>query len=615
MNNKRILNSILGTILLLCAGAVLFAVFNGEISSYGIKGGEDIVYDEDILSFDANWKLSKLDNDSIEYPEDYVLNEPVEIPGNIRVRSGQVISMSNALPASVTEGSYLAFVGTDCFVTAYIDGDEIYESPKVKNGSNLTPIPGWCFIPLKNEYSARNVTLCFSYPYSYSAGMIPKIFIGTHAELLLYASYSSYVSLYIGIFIIIMGLIIFIFTIVNPSEEERFSGFTYLGIYVAAIGFILICQINMPRIEARMYYVKYMASNLLVRMLPIIHSLSIYLRAEEKKKRVFVHVFMVCLFGFIASVTLHYAGIMDLTKSLPLASLLLIIEILLSLAFDLKEKGSTPLYRILSAAGILSFSLGLIIDLLSHYVSGINGNVFKSIGSLIFAVSAAVLVIYLSYNRSLEILRQKAELTKGRINLMISQIQPHFIYNTLTAIRAMIKKDPDRAYNTIYDFAGYLRYNINALSDVEMIPFSEELKHIRVYADIEKERFRDRFSILYDIEDGDFGVPPLSVQPFVENAVKHGVCKKSSGGCVTLRAFKEKGYNIVEIEDNGVGFDTSILEGENKRSVGIRNAVYRLKAITDADVDIQSEKGKGTMVRIAFPMEGRNSVEEMSLYQ
>lgn len=113
---------------------------------------------------------------------------------------------------------------------------------------------------------------------------------------------------------------------------------------------------------------------------------------------------------------------------------------------------------------------------------------------------------------------------------------------------------------------------------------------------------KNRLKVEYEIETVNFFVPPLSVQVFVENAIKHGIGQKEEGGTVTIKIHEKDGDHIVVILDNGTGFDTSILEKEgNNVGIGIKNAVYRLKELADATVDICSEPGEGSRVTIVFP--------------
>lgn len=200
-------------------------------------------------------------------------------------------------------------------------------------------------------------------------------------------------------------------------------------------------------------------------------------------------------------------------------------------------------------------------------------------------------------------------LQESKSALMISQIQPHFIYNTLNSIRTLIRIEPDRAYDMVYDFAKYLRAHIDSLSNEKEVIFFRELEHIESYVNIEKVRFGERLRVEFDIQTTDFYLPALSIQPLVENAIKHGVCKRPEGGTVWIRSYKdkenEKGY-VVEVEDDGVGFDVEQWDNAKgvKKSAGINNIRFRVEAISNARLFIESEINKGTKATIKFPDRG-----------
>ena len=199
-----------------------------------------------------------------------------------------------------------------------------------------------------------------------------------------------------------------------------------------------------------------------------------------------------------------------------------------------------------------------------------------------------------------EYIEQEKELQESRTRLMISQVRPHFIFNSLTSIAQLCDEDPAEAKNVTIAFANYLRGNLTSLEKTEPIPFSDELNHIRNYLKIEKTRFGDFLNIVYDIETENFRVPALSVQPLVENAVKHGVGMKEDGGTVTISVHAEDGQIVLAIRDDGVGFDTS-KEMTSDTGIGIRNSTERLKLQCQADVRIESTPGTGTCVTITFP--------------
>ena len=195
----------------------------------------------------------------------------------------------------------------------------------------------------------------------------------------------------------------------------------------------------------------------------------------------------------------------------------------------------------------------------------------------------------------------EAELKESRISIMLSQIQPHFIYNTLGTIERMCLKDPEKAFNLVRNFSLYLRGNFSELDSITPIRFTEELKHVEYYVNIEKVRFPD-MNIEYDVETTAFVMPALSVQPLVENAIKHGLMRLETGGTVVIRSYETPTHFCVEVKDDGVGFDTS-LPIDEKKHVGLRNIRGRLKAMVDGDLILESKPGVGTKAVIMIPKE------------
>lgn len=195
----------------------------------------------------------------------------------------------------------------------------------------------------------------------------------------------------------------------------------------------------------------------------------------------------------------------------------------------------------------------------------------------------------------------EAELKESRISIMLSQIQPHFIYNTLGTIERMCLKDPEKAFNLVRNFSLYLRGNFSELDSVKPIQFSEELKHVEYYVNIEKVRFPD-MNIEYNVEATEFVLPALSVQPLVENAIKHGLMRLETGGTVVIHSYETPTHFCVEVIDDGVGFDTT-LPIDEKKHVGLRNIRGRLKAVVNGALILESKSGVGTKAAIMIPKE------------
>ena len=191
-----------------------------------------------------------------------------------------------------------------------------------------------------------------------------------------------------------------------------------------------------------------------------------------------------------------------------------------------------------------------------------------------------------------------------RIQIMMTQIQPHFLFNTLNTIRALYAKDTVLADRTLESFSTYLRQNLESLSQSDLIPISKELEHTRLYAEIEMLRYPN-IHVEYRIADENFKIPALTIQPLVENAIRHGVRGRKEG-LVTVSTTREGNNHQITIEDNGVGLDFKKKEFSEKKSgektqIGIKNVKERIELLCGGTLLLQSETGAGTRVTIRIP--------------
>lgn len=224
-----------------------------------------------------------------------------------------------------------------------------------------------------------------------------------------------------------------------------------------------------------------------------------------------------------------------------------------------------------------------------------------SLVNLAISISMILMFVVAMVEQNRNLANKEKEAADLRISLMLSQIAPHFIYNTLTAIRRMCVKDPEMAQETITEFADYLRGNLDSLNQREPVPFERELKHLKCYTSIEEKRFGERLHVEYEINTEDFMLPALTVQPLVENAIKHGVCKKTGGGTVRIKTEERQGQIYITVSDDGVGFDPETVETDGENHVGLKNVASRLKTMSEGCMEITSEAGKGTIAVIVLP--------------
>lgn len=286
------------------------------------------------------------------------------------------------------------------------------------------------------------------------------------------------------------------------------------------------------------------------------------------------------------------------------AMYVLLLIPLLVLIFDImliwncrKSLNGTELFTWMSYEAFPIISLGFSFFGLPESVSYSSG-----------ALSVLLLYANLHVVRTKELADDKLELSESKVKLLISQMQPHFMYNSLNSIYYLIGKDPELAKDALDTFSSYLRSNINSLKDVKTVPLTEELKHIEAYLKLEKLRFGDDLNFELDIKDTNFSIPVLSIQPLVENAVKHGVSQKEEGGTVKISTYSDEENYYVKIEDDGVGFDAgSYKDNQASTHVGIFNVNSRIQIMCHGKLSVTSEVGKGTVSLVTLPKDGQKA--------
>lgn len=223
---------------------------------------------------------------------------------------------------------------------------------------------------------------------------------------------------------------------------------------------------------------------------------------------------------------------------------------------------------------------------------------------------AAVILLWLSIyitfilktdKKALKAQEYKEKEEKMRTLLLRQQINPHFIFNSLTTIKDMYHKDLKSGDETLNLFAKYLRLNIESINN-DLIPFEQELSNIENYINLEQIKRSEDLNIVYNIDYYDFTVPVLAIQVFIENAIKYAKTTLKKDGYIEISSYYKNGYIFIEIIDNGIGFDTSKVKSS---SCGVKNAFERFKLLKkEVKTDIKSEIGVGTKVSIQFKKEG-----------
>lgn len=194
----------------------------------------------------------------------------------------------------------------------------------------------------------------------------------------------------------------------------------------------------------------------------------------------------------------------------------------------------------------------------------------------------------------------RIKLEHSLISVSQSQIQPHFVNNVLYNIKVLYRSEPERAERMLNNLSKFLKGNKDAFDTVSHHPFERELEHIECYLEIEKERF-DNISVVYDIAIKNFSVPPLILQPIVENSIQHGLRAKKSGGTIRISTCEKDGKIFISVKDDGVGFDVTKPKDTKRKHLGIENTKFRIEKICNGTMDVKSIVNAGTEVLITIP--------------
>ena len=283
----------------------------------------------------------------------------------------------------------------------------------------------------------------------------------------------------------------------------------------------------------------------------------------------------------------------------PLSALFPGIMLILDIGILIRERDKlTHRERIALWSYFLLPGVAIVVQL---FVYGVYFIVFATI------IGAFVLFLFIASDQTERYYRQREENARLKIDILLAQIQPHFLFNSLTLIKSACRTDPEKAEKAIDRFTEYLRHNMDSLSIDSPIPFVQELEHVRRYLELQQLRFREDLNVVYDLECTEFAIPTLTLQPLVENAVTYGIRRSETGtGTVAVRTREYPDRYEVSVIDTGPGFVVEKIPGDKERShTGIRNVRERLRHICGGELQIDSAVGSGTTATIRLPRAGQ----------
>ena len=224
-------------------------------------------------------------------------------------------------------------------------------------------------------------------------------------------------------------------------------------------------------------------------------------------------------------------------------------------------------------------------------------------------VLCAITMFGLIFRKSVkEYMNQQREIANQRASVMVLQMRPHFIYNTLMSIYSLCNQDPGKARQVTKDFTDYLRKNFTAVASENLIPFSAELEHTRAYLAVEQAQYEEMLTVDYDTPFIRFRLPPLTLQPIAENAVKHGIDPYAGPLHISIRTRQTSDGCEITVENNGAGFDPAA--NNDEPHIALANIRQRLQMMCGGELTIAPRGGGGTVVTMTILTPERESMQE-----
>ena len=459
-----------------------------------------------------------------------------------------------------------------------------------------TPGNYWINVPVRPVYAGKTLRIELTPVYQSVRNDEPTFFLIGHEDLLnMIVRPKETLMLLLGAAALIAGVFMMLFVLFLPLAGADKKRVFLLGATTVCVGVWKLAGLSSVALRTdllswhkELWFLG--ATAYLLTMLLLLRFL-ISLRKPEAH-RVGRICFAVALTAAASLLILQFLNVLELHDALAFYGIGVAVLLLIAL-FEKKPTASELLWGLLTL-----LTLGL--DLLMLAVRGsMHGAPFFLAWSIVILLVLGFGFVRRAILRERKLREQEEELRSAKVASQMQQIRPHFIYNTLTSIYVLCDDDPKLAKQVIQDFTAYLQANFTAITATDPIAFSEELSHTKAYVAVESMRYGEKLTVDYDVRFTSFRCPPLTLQPLVENAIKHGVGRGIGPEHIRICVFPDGADAVITVEDDGPGFAKN---RENDAHVGLQNVTDRLALMCKGTLEISSAAPHGTVVTVRIPL-------------
>ncbi len=528
--------------------------------------------------------------------------------------TNETIYIYGSFSQDIPENLLLIFNIANIRAEVYLNDEMMFSYGYSGRLSYLSRSEGYLWHVEKSKGISRKdrltVKLNHIYPYLVEvdiARFIKRIYMGYERPLInmLLSEYGFHIS--IGIIVLCIGFTLLIATIILTLRKAKdITRYVYMALFIISFGVYLLFYFDVIS-----FIIPYpIANNIIaiysVAFLPVFGIPYITAYFGKFTTRLLMCFFYLSIAGICLLPLTLFTKDLDIFDTqyffVVITGLFCFVSIA-CLIFERYVKKNISLKYIAETA--IFIAVGGIIDVISFYLYFVPPyDVVLTIAFVSFVIVLFVTMVNSIFRRmqiQVETEHLKNELLQNKIAMMLSQIGPHFLFNSLEVIISLCDTEPQIAKQSAKIFARYLRYNLDALTQNELIPMEKELEHIKQFAYLQIMRFGNLIKMEYDLKVKNFFVPTLTIEPLVENAINHGIIERENGGTITISSIETENSYVIHIVDDGVGFDVNLLPNDNRTHIGIENVRKRLKAQCEGCLLIESTVGVGTTATVTIP--------------
>lgn len=532
---------------------------------------------------------------------------------------GIVKEYTFTLGKELEKDTFLAFYTVHQYAEVYLDGQRVYSMKPPVNSLVKTIGSNWTMLPLYREDAGKEIRVDIIPVYDSFQDRTVEFLLGSKLSICLDRLRHDWPQLLLSVMAIFVGLVFLCIAVYKLLNKQKDMGLLALGLFPIMMGLWRLTDTRFAPFLAQdkpvfLFYTS--VAMLMIGTVPLIKSVEEQL--DQRSRRILDWYCIAAALVCIAQLLLQVFGGIDLRQNIQITHLMLVAGALILVGNVVYDWIQSPKIRnesIFRKAPII-LVVGVLADNVAFYVRGTSsGLLFSLLAVIAYAVITGANMLFhcvqqekqLSEQNQLlarqerQLVENERQLMESRISIMLSQLQPHFLFNVLNSIYYLCGENPESARKMVDKFSTYLRNNLDSLDQKTMIPFCKEFDHIHTYLELEKIRFDEELTVVYDIQAENFFLPALTVQPLVENAVKHGITKKRGGGILTLATREEPERFVITVTDTGLGFDPAHYMDDGKIHIGIENVRLRLEHMAGGKLTITSTPGVGTTAVIVIP--------------